>query len=191
MSDLVGDYLADLQKALPRPMRRDVVAEIEDHLRESASTNGPEEAVARFGPAHDLALLFAVQLAVRDVRRAARLLLLAILPFVIAVCPLPRGLLPAWGAASLDRWPEQLPVAWLQDVILVLLCVSAVFAFMGIAVAESRRLRLGLLLHVAALLSIIAFGTMVTVLAVQWESAFPSAPSPIWVAIYVFISWRR
>jgi hypothetical protein len=41
VSDLVGDYLADLQKTLPRPVRRDVVAEIVDHQRESASTNVP------------------------------------------------------------------------------------------------------------------------------------------------------
>jgi hypothetical protein len=185
MSDLVGDYLAELRMGLPGPLRRDVVAEIEDHLRESASANGAAEAVARFGPARDLAFSFARRVAVRDTRRAALLLLLATFPLAVATCPFPRGLLPAWGASSLDGWIEQVPAASLQDAILVLLCVSGALVLSGIVVAESRRPQIGLLLQTFALLSIIALGVTVTVLATRWGGALPSAPSPMWIAVYV------
>lgn len=54
MSDLIDEYLGAMREALPKALRQDVVAEVEDHLRESAASVGAEEAVARFGPARDL-----------------------------------------------------------------------------------------------------------------------------------------
>jgi hypothetical protein len=46
----LDDYLEQLRRALPAGSRPDVLAEVEDHLRESSAVHGEEEALARFGP---------------------------------------------------------------------------------------------------------------------------------------------
>ncbi len=185
MSDAIDEYLAGLQEALPRPLRHDVVDEVEDHLRESAAVHGADEAVARFGPARELGRVFAVRSALRDVRRASLLLLLAVIPLVVAAFPLPHGLLPAWGATPIAEWPQRpIAVADRQDAILILLLACVALVLAGVVTAAFRRVRLALLLHFGALLSTVALGLVVADLAVRWARALPAAPSPAWIVVY-------
>jgi HAAS len=52
MGDLIADYLAEVRRRLPpASWTGDVIAELEDHLQESARTVGPEAALERMGPA--------------------------------------------------------------------------------------------------------------------------------------------
>ena len=98
MSNLVDDYLMELRKLLPKALRKDIAAEVEDHLQESASSNGEEVAVTRFGSAQEVARAFAGQAALHDIRRAAVLLVLAVVPFGLASLPFPRDLIPCMRA---------------------------------------------------------------------------------------------
>jgi hypothetical protein len=188
VSNLVDDYLMELRKLLPKALRKDIAAEVEDHLQESASSNGEEVAVARFGSAQEVARAFAGQAALHDIRRAAVLLVLAVVPFGLASLPFPRDLIPAWGASSMDRWPEQAPqVAGQQDAILVLFCASVGLVLLGVVASALRWRRIGLILHTASSVATIALGTMTTVLAVRWERALPAAPSLFWIVLYAFV----
>lgn len=186
MIDPVDEYLDRLRKALPTFLQRRLVPEIEDHLRESAAANGAEEAIARFGPATDLARAFKARAALHGVRLGGLLLILAMLPLALAVFPLPRDLLPAWGASSADRWPQQpIAVAGQQDLIAILLIASVVLVLCLVAAAVFRRVYLSLLLQGVALVAITALGVNVAVLAVRWRFALPSAPSLAWITAYM------
>jgi hypothetical protein len=63
VSGLVDDYLAELQRLLPKAIRKDISDELKDHLQESASSHGEEAAVAQFGPAREVARAFTGQAA--------------------------------------------------------------------------------------------------------------------------------
>src|SRR4051812_554573 len=85
MPDPIADYLEALARELrTHPRRRErILAEIESHLRESASRHGADEAIARLGAPSEVARSFSPGLAdrlweERD-RLAAVLLLLALL----------------------------------------------------------------------------------------------------------------
>lgn len=186
----IEHYLTELGRALPAGSKRRVLAEVEDHLRESAVLHGEEEALARFGSARDLARSLAATAAVRETRRASVLLLLALVPTALAVYPLPLNLLPPWGAAPVERWPQgpfPTGVAAKQDAVLLLLLVVGVLSTGGIATGVSRRVRLGLPLLAGGLVSLASLTIVVAVLAVQWERAVPVAPGLIWIASYALV----
>lgn len=189
MSSL-DDYLEQLRRALPAGSRPDVLAEVEDHLRESSAVRGEEEALARFGPARDLARALAGTAAMRETRRGALLLVFAFVAAAFAVYSLPQNLLPPWGAAPHDRWPlEAFPgdVAAKQDAIMVLFLVAGALTVAGAVAAAWRRVRLALALIAGALASLAALTVVDAVLAVQWEQALPAAPGLIWVAGYALV----
>jgi hypothetical protein len=186
----IDHYLAELRRALPAGSRRRVLAEVEDHLRESAAVHGEDEALARFGSARDLAASLAGTAAVRETLRAAALLLLALVPAALAAYPLPQNLLPPWGAAPADRWPQgpfPTGVAWKQDAILLLLLVAGALGTGGITTSAFRRVRLALPLLAGGLVSLVSLAVVGTVLALQWERALPAAPGPIWIAAYALV----
>jgi uncharacterized membrane protein len=90
----LDDYLERLRRALPAGSRPDVLAEVEDHLRESSAVHGEEEALARFGPARDLARALAGTAAMRETLRGALLLVFAFVAAAFAVYSVPENLLP-------------------------------------------------------------------------------------------------
>ena len=61
MSDPIRTYLAELERALPLApgLKRRILAEAEDHLREAEADVGAEAAVERFGEAKTVARSFA------------------------------------------------------------------------------------------------------------------------------------
>lgn len=185
MSSPVDRYLAELGRALPRAVRRRVVAEAEDHLRASALAHGEEEALARFGSARELARSFARAAAIRETRRAALLLAAALVPAAGASYPLPHDLLPPWGSAPLDHWPEAaFDVGLRQDAILLLLLVTPALVAAGIVAAVTRRIGLALPLCGVALTSLVALSATVAILAFEWERASPAASGFFWLAFY-------
>lgn len=113
----------------------------------------------------------------------------AVLPFTLAVCPLPSHLLPAWGAAPLDEWSAQpIAVAGEQDAVLVTLALSLVLVLSGMTAAALRRGRLAAVLCAASFLSVLALGLTVTVLTVRWESTFAGVPSLDWIVFYLIVA---
>jgi hypothetical protein len=189
----LDDYLEQLRRALPAGSRPDVLAEVEDHLRESSAVHGEEEALARFGPAHDLARALAGTAAKRETLRGALLLVFAFVAAAFAVYSVPENLLPPWGAAPHERWPQgpfPAGVASKQDAIMVLFLVAGILAVAGAAAAARRRVRLALALLAGGQASLVTLTVLAAVLAVQWERALPAAPGLIWVAAYALVqSW--
>jgi hypothetical protein len=76
VAGMIDAYLADLREQLRIPSEQ-ILAEVEDHLREGAERHGEEAAVARFGPVALVADRFHRDVAVRDARRAVRAVVLA------------------------------------------------------------------------------------------------------------------
>ena len=107
----IDAYLDDLRRTLPGDplFRRRVLAEVNVHLRESAAEHGEEEALARFGPAQEVAARFAAEGVASAASWAARLLVLCLGGFVVAAYAAENLLPPApWPSAdaapALLRW---------------------------------------------------------------------------------------
>jgi hypothetical protein len=165
----VDRYLAELRRELPRWQRRRVLAEVDDHLRESAEAVGEEAAVARFGPAHEVARGFRCAAALQLAAAAALLALL----FPVLSYPLVENALPPAPWPSAAAMPDSLQ--WKLDAIkalyLVALGAGAVAAFFV------RRPGRDLVLACAVVLAALAHvGALSAVLSVQWEGAVAGTP---------------
>jgi HAAS len=165
----VERYLAELRRELPFWVRRRVLAEVEDHLRESAAIVGEAEAVERFGPPREVARGFrhvaALQLA------AAAALVALLLP--VLSYPLVENALPPAPWPSAAAMPDSLQ--WKLDAIkafyLLALVAGAVAAFLV------RKPGRDLVLACAVVLAALAHvGALSTVLSVQWEGAVTGTP---------------
>ncbi len=165
----VERYLAELRRELPFWVRRRVLAEVEDHLRESAAIVGEAEAVERFGPPREVARGFrhvaALQLA------AAAALIALLLP--VLSYPLVENALPPAPWPSAAAMPDALQ--WKLDAIkafyLLALVAGAVAAFLV------RKPGRDLVLACAVVLAALAHvGALSTVLSVQWEGAVTGTP---------------
>ena len=99
--------LEELRRTLPRVGRDRLLAEAEDHLREAAARVGEEEAVARFGSAHDLARGLAPLRAEAWTRLAALSALAAAVSFVLAYPVYENNLPPRRG-----RRPRRFRITW-------------------------------------------------------------------------------
>jgi hypothetical protein len=102
MPDPVADYLAELERALmvhPRRRAR-ILAEIEEHLRESAARHGAAEAIVRLGTPSEVARSFSPGLADRLWAERDRLAAIALLAALLACLPLARDL---WRTNDGDR----------------------------------------------------------------------------------------
>jgi hypothetical protein len=99
----IEQYLDELRRRLlggPRFLRR-VLAEVEDHLRDSAGAVGEDQAIARMGPPRDLARDFAPQAAEAASSLAVWLLVLCLGGFVAAYVVSENTLPPApWPSAD-------------------------------------------------------------------------------------------
>ena len=99
----IDGYLRDLRRALPGDplFRRRVLAEVEDHLRESAESVGEEEALRRMGAPHVLAAGFAEPATTRAARSAAAIIGGCLGGFVLAYGVSENTLPPApWPSAD-------------------------------------------------------------------------------------------
>ncbi|MFN8185597.1 MAG: hypothetical protein U0R69_00810 [Gaiellales bacterium] len=188
MSNGIDEYLDELGRALPRSIRARILAEVEDHLRESAKTHGDGGALARFGSARELARELRTTAAASAIRRSALLLLAALVPAVLIAFPLPHGLLPpAWGTSPAGvAWPDGFAPAAQQDAIAMLLLATAALALAGVAAALARRRRLALMLVTAGIVSMSATISLAAILALGWGAAVDGEPSALWIAGYAF-----
>lgn len=165
----VDRYLAELRRELPFWVRRRVLAEAEDHLRESAAAVGEEDAVARFGPAREVARGFRHVAALQLAAAAALVALL----FPVLSYPLVENALPPAPWPSAAAMPDSLQ--WKLDAIkafyLLALVAGAVAAFLV------RKPGRDLVLACAVVLAALALvGALSTVLSVQWEGAVTGTP---------------
>jgi hypothetical protein len=171
MSGPIERYLRELGRSLPRTslVRRRVLAEVEDHLRESARERGEEGAVAAFGDPRELGRRYAP----RAAERVASLAVLLLLAYPVLTYPAYEGNLPP------APWPEgSIPghLEWKRDAVVVLLLVA-----LGAAVAALPSLRRGgsallwpLTVALGAMAAASACGVLLTV---QWVDAVPGTPS--------------
>jgi hypothetical protein len=166
-------YVRELERRLPFALglRGRAVAEIREHLRE-----GGDEALARFGPAEQLALELAPELRIRAAARASWLIPVLVALFVFPFYVVPENTLPP---APWDVKPGYL--AWKQDV-----AVGAWLAALGLGVTGLLlgrilpRLAVVPLAGATAALGVAAvFGGA---LAVQWASAVPGTSAAVAVA---------
>lgn len=186
MSNEIDGYLDELGQALPRSLRQRILAEVEDHLRESAKLHGEGVALARFGSARELACELRATAAASAIRRGAILLLATLVPVALLAFPLPHGLLPpAWGTAPAGiTWPDGFAAAARQDAITVLLLGTTVLALAGVTAALARRRRLALLLVTAGTVSVTVTIVLAVTLALGWGVAVEGEPSVVWIAGY-------
>jgi HAAS domain-containing protein len=152
----VERYLRELRGRLPLAVRSRVLAEAEDHLRESARELGEEEAVAGFGPAAALADAYRVRVG----WIYAALGLLAALAYPILSYPLPENSLPPAAWPNVDEMPREL--AWKREWIVVLF----VFSLVAGAVALGA---IGLA------------GILGTLLSWEWRNYVPGTPDGLLV----------
>jgi uncharacterized membrane protein len=108
----IDEYLAELERLLPRSARRRALAEIREHLRDAAarhraagssSFQAEEEATREFGSVRDVARRFASELAVRETRIATVLALGAVAFFVFPLYVIPENSLPPATWAEVPR----------------------------------------------------------------------------------------
>jgi hypothetical protein len=172
----IDRYLRELRRALPWGLpRRRILAEAEDHLREAAVESGEEEAVARFGPARDVASRFAAP-AAASASRLAALGLAALLGF--AVVPgyalVENALPPApWAEGAM---PDHL--LWKRNAVWLLLALAVPSAIAALVLLR-RRVSLVPVVAAAALVPLAGSAALATVLELQWRDAVPG--TPLWI----------
>jgi hypothetical protein len=155
---MIERYLAEVERCLPRRGRRQILAELEDHLRSSADVHGEEDAIRRLGPPEEVA---------RGFRRSPNIGRIALAAAVATMLPafygLPENQLPP------APWPEgQMPfgLEWKRDAVLVLGALS-------VAAVVSGRRRVTLLgLGFAAAASALA-----VILGIEWRDEVPGTPA--------------
>lgn len=167
----IDHYLRDLERALPRGLvlRRRILVEVEDHLREAARERGEEDAVTSFGPPQELARRYAPLAA----RRVGALVVFALLAYPILTYPITENNLPPapWPG---DRPPDYL--RWKQDTIAQLFLLA--LAASGVALLRFRRAdRIFLAALTVAVGALAAAAALSIVLGVQWADAVPGTPS--------------
>ncbi len=178
MSDPVEGYLSELERTLPRAhkLRNRILAETEDHLRETAQKLGPELAIERFGAPRELARQFVPAYARFYARLSAWATLVVVTGFVALLYPIPENVLPP------APWPEGGKpdyLAWKQHAVAALFLV-AVGAW-AVAVATPRRhVSVSIFATLAALGSLVAAAVLGAVVSFQWAEAVPGTPG--WLA---------
>lgn len=154
----IPDYLAELRRNLPpHPFyRRRVLAEVEDHLRESAAEHGEEEALARFGAPREVAARFASGAAASAASLASRGVLLCLLGFAAGAMAT-ESLLPPAPWPSADSAPDF--VRWTSAGLVWSFAAAAVLALA--ALVWPRRLVLLSAAVVLAAACLLAFANLV------------------------------
>jgi hypothetical protein len=142
----IDEYLAELERRLPRTHRQRFVAEAAEHLRDAAERYrrcghdqdaAERAAIESFGDVSLVARRFSAASAAQDVRRAATLAFVATVLLVLPLYGIPENTLPParWDAKPAD-------IAVLQSLAIGLWAVGLVLAFAGVACALSRHVRL-------------------------------------------------
>jgi hypothetical protein len=136
----IGEYLGKLEGRLPRLRRRRILAEVEDHLCDSAARHrasglgqhaAEAAAVRDFGEVGVVARRFAAETAILEIRAAAALTVGAVLLFVFPLYVVPENTLPpaTWMEKPRDIFVLQVTTISLWVVAGALAAASAIFAW--------------------------------------------------------------
>ena len=174
----IDSYLAELERRLPRMARRRILAEAQEHLRDSASRHGAEglpqhmaeaAAVADFGPVEIVARRLAEQGAVRDTRIAALVALGAVAFFVFPLYVVPENSLPPAPWAEKPR-----DIFVLQLVSIAFWLGAGALAAAGAVLAWTRWSRFASIVLIAACAGIAGSSVVAAVLVARWFSLTPA-----------------
>ena len=177
----IDAYLAALERSLPRTSRRRILAEAQEHLRDSAATHraaglAPSDAeaaaVADFGPVEIVARRFAAEHAVRDTRVSAVVALGAIALFVFPLYVVPENSLPP---APWVEKPRDIFVLQLASVAIWL--VAGALAAASAAVAWTRWSHLAAPILLTSSVAIAGACAVVAAIAARWVALTPATPN--------------
>ena len=156
---MIEDYLHELRAQLRIPAD-DIVAEVEDHLLESAAIVGDAEAIRRFGTPATVATRFHDDVAERDARRSTRAVVIAgLIAFV--------GFLAGNTAHPPAPWPDRaLPLA--LDTLLHLAMLAGQVAVACGAIALFHRARR----HQLAAIRAACAAALAAVVGIAFDAAF-------------------
>lgn len=178
----IDEYIAQLERRLPRLGRRRILAEAAEHLRDSAARYGAAglarpaaeaAAIADFGEVAVVARRFAREAAIRETRVASGLTLAAVAFFVFPLYVVPENTLPP---ATWAEKPRDILVLQLLTVLLWM--VAGAFAAGGTVVAWTRWRRFAAPALELVLRSLACSIVVSVALVVRW---FMTAPgTPLW-----------
>ena len=177
----IDAYLAALERSLPRISRRRVLAEAQEHLRDSAATHraaglslpAAEAAAADdFGPVEIVARRLAAERAVRDTRISTLVALGAVAFFVFPLYVVPENSLPP---APWVEKPRDIFVLQLVGVAIWL--AAGALAAASAAVAWTRWSHLAAPVLVTASAAIACASAIVAAIGARWVSLTPSTPN--------------
>jgi hypothetical protein len=177
----VDAYLAALERALPRAARRRALCEAREHLRDAAARHRAQgasdfeaEAAATrdFGPVAEVARRLSAELAIRETRLAAVLVLGAVAFFVFPLYVVPENTLPppTWAAVPDD-------IHAFQRLAIGLWLAAGALAAASAVLAWTRWSRLSALALLGATLGIAGSIAASTVVVVRWFEATSATPN--------------
>jgi HAAS len=177
----IEEYLAQLEARLPRIGRRRILAETEEHLRDSAArheTGGRPRAAAEAAAVHDfgevatVARRFASVSAIHETRLATVLALGAVALFVFPLYVVPENTLPPAPWAEKPR-----DIAVLQFVAIALWLGAGAFATASAVLAWTPWSRMSASALAAAAVALVGAVVTAAVLVGRWFEAAPVTPS--------------
>jgi hypothetical protein len=177
----IDAYLVALERALPRSARLRALAEVREHLRDTAERHreagvAPFEAEAaatrEFGPVSEVARRIGAELAVRETRIASVLALGAVAFFVFPLYVVPENTLPPapWAEIPVD-------LVVLQRVAVAFWVFAGAFAGLSVVLAWTRWTPYASRLLALATISIASSLAVSVALVVRWFSYTPATPS--------------
>ncbi|MGI8885803.1 MAG: HAAS signaling domain-containing protein [Gaiellaceae bacterium] len=177
----IDAYLAELERSLPRFSRRRILAEAQEHLRDSAATQraagvsppaAEAAAVDDFGPVEIVARRLAAERAIRDTRFSTLVALGAVAFFVFPLYVVPENSLPP------APWVEKPRDIFVLQMLSVTIWLAAgALAAVSAAIAWTRWSRLAAPVLVTASAAIAGASAMVAAIGVRWVELTPATPN--------------
>jgi len=177
----IDAYLAELERSLPRFSRRRILAEAQEHLRDSAATHraagvsppaAEAAAVDDFGPVEIVARRLAAERAIRDTRISTLVALGAVAFFVFPLYVVPENSLPP------APWVEKPRDIFVLQMLSVAIWLAAgALAALSAAIAWTRWSRLAAPVLVTASAAIAGASAVVAAIGVRWVELTPATPN--------------
>jgi O-antigen/teichoic acid export membrane protein len=177
----IDAYLAQLERRLPRISRRRILAEAQEHLRDSAARHSAAglvphtaeaAAVADFGPVEIVARRLAAAGAIRETRIATLVALGAVAFFVFPLYVVPENTLPP------APWVEKPRDIFLLQLASVGLWIAAgALTLAAVALSWTRWSRLSSPALTCALIVLAGSVAGSAVLVVRWFALTPATPN--------------
>lgn len=188
----ISEYLAELERLLPRTHRRRFLAEAEEHLEDEARANrarglgveaAEQAAVESFGDPAVIARRLAPLSASTAVRRGSLVALGAIVTLVLPLYGIPENTLPP---ARWDSKPTD--IAILQGVSIALWLGAVALGVLGVALSLTRYARVAATALAGACAAVAAFVAVGMALFARWLDEAPWTPLWPFIALALPIS---